>query len=932
MRNRFLTCIAFFLFAFSSIRAQPYTITGSVLDTVNNNPLQYASVSLLKAKDSVLQSFARANSDGNFSLRVNSAGNYLLMITFPGFADYVEHIELKDKDIALGVLPLISKTHLLKEFVLTQQYAAIKVKGDTIEYVADSFKVKDNATVEALLKKLPGLQVDKKGQITAQGEKVQKILVDGEEFFSDDPAVVTRGLQANAVDKVQVFDKKSEQAEFSGIDDGEKTKTINLQLKEDKKKGYFGKVAAGAGAGEERSYFENQAMFNVFKGKKQFSAFGVMSNTDQVGLGGEDREKYGANSNTNTVYEDGVMYSYMGDDEDNIADWEGNYTGQGLPKVWTGGLHYADKWKEEKHHLSANYRYSKNDIEIAGNTITQYILPGSQYHTTQDRNIFNSKQRHNADAVYDLKIDSTSSVKIKLDASYTTTHSSSSYNLQTFSENDSLINNSKRSVVSDMEARAVNSSLDWRKKFRKKGRTISLNLSERHRESESGGKLNSVNNYSTSTEYIDQHKQNDNTTTSYSSKLVYTEPVSKVATLELNYSLKADDAKALKYSYNKTNPASDIYDSLDAKYSSNYSFNILTHRGGSNVRFNFKKINFSFGGALSYADYKQKDLMHDTGFSYTYTNVNPSAGFKYTISQQSRLSLSYYGNTQQPTLEQMQPLRDNTDPLNVAIGNPYLKQEFDHSFNLSYNNFKRLSGEYTWVGIGTNFANNDISKTENIDGGGKRTYQYVNINGNYSVWYYANYGFKISRLKMGIGANINGNLGHVNNIVNGQYNTNNNNSYTFGLETYYNSDEEETIHLSIQPSITYGKTTTTINATTVGYFKGQVEFEAEFKLPKKIECGTDVNWYLRQKTVLFNQNSNVFIWNAYVSKKLLKNDQLVLTLLVSDILNQNIGFNRTSQNNSIVQDSYNTVRRYGLLRLTWNFTKTPLQLENADKK
>src|SRR6202008_1390228 len=157
-----------------------------------------------------------------------------------------------------GLLPMVSKTHLLKEVVLKQQIAAIKIKGDTTEYMADSFKVKENATVEELLKKLPGIQVDKNGQITAQGQTVQKVLVDGEEFFSDDPKVVTQGLQANAVDKVQVFDKKSDQAEFTGIDDGEKTRTINLQLKENKKKDYFGKLVAGGGAGDVQTFFEKQ--------------------------------------------------------------------------------------------------------------------------------------------------------------------------------------------------------------------------------------------------------------------------------------------------------------------------------------------------------------------------------------------------------------------------------------------------------------------------------------------------------------------------------------------------------------------------------------------------------------------------------------------------------------------------------------------------
>ncbi len=210
-------------------------------------PLPLASVVLFNAKDSVIMAFTRTDSTGHFTLSTDNAGKYIVRITFPSFADYVDPVTISKSNTDLGLIAMLSKEHLLKEFVLTKQISAIKIKGDTTEYVADSFKVKANANVEDLLKRLPGIEVDKNGQITAQGETVQKILVDGEEFFSDDPKVVTKGLQANVVDKVQVYDKKSDQAEFTGVDDGQKTKTINLQLKEDKKKGFFGKLDAGAG-------------------------------------------------------------------------------------------------------------------------------------------------------------------------------------------------------------------------------------------------------------------------------------------------------------------------------------------------------------------------------------------------------------------------------------------------------------------------------------------------------------------------------------------------------------------------------------------------------------------------------------------------------------------------------------------------------------
>ena len=212
--------ILLFLFSIHLCCAQ-YTISGKVIDTLNIIPLTNASVTLLRASDSVLEGFTRSKNDGSFQISTKQQGKYMLMVTFPSFADYIDDITIKDaKIISLGAISMISRTHLLNEFVLTKQVAAIKIKGDTTEYMADSFKVKDNATVEDLLKKLPGLEVDKNGKVTAQGQEVKKILVDGEEFFSDDPAVVTKNLQSSVVEKVQVYDKKSDQAEFTGIDDG----------------------------------------------------------------------------------------------------------------------------------------------------------------------------------------------------------------------------------------------------------------------------------------------------------------------------------------------------------------------------------------------------------------------------------------------------------------------------------------------------------------------------------------------------------------------------------------------------------------------------------------------------------------------------------------------------------------------------------------
>jgi hypothetical protein len=245
----------------------------------------------MRKADSIMISFTRTDKNGNFQFKNLHRGQFLIMVNYSEYADFIDDIEIKDSAAILDLprIMMTLKSQLLKTIVVNG-VSSIRLKGDTTEFKADSFKVQPNASVEDLLKKLPGIQVDKNGKITAEGETVQKVLVDGEEFFGDDPTLVTKNLRADMVDKVQVFDKKSDQATFTGIDDGEKTKTLNIKLKEDKKNGYFGKLSAAAGSD---GYHDSQAMFNKFKKKEKFSLYGIVSNTGTAGLNWTDQSNFG---------------------------------------------------------------------------------------------------------------------------------------------------------------------------------------------------------------------------------------------------------------------------------------------------------------------------------------------------------------------------------------------------------------------------------------------------------------------------------------------------------------------------------------------------------------------------------------------------------------------------------------------------------------
>ena len=267
--------------------------------------------------------------------------------------------------------PMYAESRNLSKFLLQAAVVsgsrAIRIKGDTVEFHADSFHTQQGATVEELLKKLPGIQVDHNGQITAQGETVKKVLVDGEEFFGDDPTLVTQNVRADMVDKVQVFDKKSDQATFTGIDDGQREKTINLKLKDSKKNGYFGRLTAG---GATDGYYDLEMMANYFRKKMKLAAYGIVSNTGKTGLNWQERDNYGQSvlGNADVDENTGLITINSTGDNNDLDSWSGQYEGKGFPAVKTGGLHYNNKWDNDLQSLNSNYKYL--DLAVNGTSAT----------------------------------------------------------------------------------------------------------------------------------------------------------------------------------------------------------------------------------------------------------------------------------------------------------------------------------------------------------------------------------------------------------------------------------------------------------------------------------------------------------------------------------------------------------------------------------
>jgi hypothetical protein len=915
MKLRQLLLLALVLIVFNQGNAQPYTFTGTIKDTVSYHTTMYTSVSLVNAKDSLLAGFTRADEDGNFAISVDSPGNYLILIAHPLFANYVEEVATNGNTSQLGNIYLFSKLHILQEVIVSDR-RAITIKGDTTEYAADSFKVRAFDNVDELLKRLPGIEVDKDGNIKAHGEKVKKMMVDGDEFFADDPAMVAKMLRASAVDKVQVFDSKSEQAEFTGIDDGEKIKTINLQLKENAKKGYFGKAVAGVGTNE---FWENQLMLNAFKAKRKIAAFGIMSNTNTSGLGWDDANKYGGGASMEFGDDGSVM---MSREMDGDSDWNGNFRGEGLPKTWTGGVHYGNKWLDKDAlEFNADYAFNKNNIEAFNNTRTQYTLPDTQYINNSESNSFSEQESNRISTTTVYKLDSLTEINLRLGGRYNKTLNSSRNNVSSTNLAGDYINQSEQQNDRNSIEKSVNASLTIRRKFEKKGRSFSASVNTSWNDRETDGNLYTLNNYYALgyTDTVNQRKESTNNTLKFGSRLSYTEPLSKKIFLELNYSLNVNNNQNATYSYDKL--AESNLDTLNRLFSSDYGLNILTNSFGSNLRFNFDKLSFSFGGNLSNAAFTQINNFDQSTLKYNYLNFFPRANLKFARTKQSSFSFNYNGNSRQPSIFELRPIRENNDPLNVMVGNPNLKQEFTHNFSISANDYKVLTSRSIYASMNYSFTQNAITQSQSVDEGGRRTYQSINLDGNMNGGFWMGYWTNIKFLKAHGGIGANGNISRNHSMINGLKNRSNNLSFGPNLNLSYYKDT--LLSINYQVSSMYNRNNSSIRPEIItDYWSLNQNFSGSINLPLNFEMGTQIDWFIRQKMDQQDQNNNVFKMNAYISKAFLKNRSLVAKIAGYDIFNQNVGFRRSVQDNYFTESRFNNIRRYFMLSLTWNFTKT----------
>lgn len=910
-----LIVLVFLLILFThTIQAQAVSASGAVTDTIQNKGVQNAVVALLYPKDSVLYKFTRTDATGRYSFKNITAGDYVVMTTHPYFADIIFKTALTERTTAIPAIALTSKAKLLAE-VIIKSGSPIKIKGDTTVYTADSFKVRAGANVEELLKKLPGIQVDKDGKITAMGEQVKKVLVDGEEFFGDDPGIATKNLRADIVKEVEVFDKKSDQATFTGIDDGVKDKTINLKLKDNAKKGFFGKAEAGT---DFNNYYNNSIMANAFKGKRKLAAYGIMSNTGQTNLDWQDNQNYGGSDNTNIEMMDGggVMITSQGDGD--------SYDGGrgGVPTNWNGGLHYSIKFNNGKQTFNSGYKISKINSPSGENTYTTNFLGDSSYSSTTITNGFSSKIKQSLNLTFETNIDSSNSLKFTARGNLNNTKSNSTYDLESITDKSLLLNTSNRRTSSTVDNSSLNSTLLWKHKFKKLARTLTVNMNYDLSNSNADGFLYSKNNYYKAgipekNDTTDQKNKSDNNTNTFSTTVTYTEPLTKDLFLSFNYTFSSSTNVNDRFSY-----AKDINNTYTLKVdslSNSYLFKQVNNRPGISFRIAKKKYNFSIGSSISINHFEQDNRTANISRKYNFTNFFPNASFYKKLSGYGGIRLNYNGSSTAPTLNQLQPIVDNSNPLNQYVGNPDLKQSFNHSLNANYNFYNVLKEKGMWAGIYGSFTQNAFVNYNTIDQSGKSIYKTVNANGNYYFNLYTNYNFKWKKPNIRITFGPNANISRKMSYLNTQEAVNTNSSYGFDFDI--RKEKEKKYNISFNPEISWVNTNNSINTNaSANYWQLALGIDGEVTFFKKFRLASDLNFKAKQNDPRFPAKNKFTLWNASLKRYIFK-EALEASVSVNDILNDNRGYDRNFTDNRYTETYYKTLKRFWMVTLTWNFSK-----------
>lgn len=929
-------CFVFFFSLTGIIQAQNISIKGVLKNFETTASIQGATITLKSKSDTTNVRTGLSDTSGMFSFNSLQSDSFRLTITSVGFGPIAKDIILENSAIDLGILQLRRTADVLSGVTVTATVPMAVQKGDTVQINASQFKVNPDATAEDLARKMPGITIEN-GQVTAHGETVQKVTIDGRELFGDDATAALRNLPAEIVDKIQIFDRLSDQAQFTGIDDGSTTKGLNIITKANMRNGQFGRVFAGYGTDNRYQAGGNTTMMHE---NRKLSLVGNFNNINQQNFASQDL--LGVTS-SNSRRSGGGGSRGGGGGGSRGGGGGGNFQGggntgnflvgqqNGINKTNAAGINYTDNWGS-KVIVSGSYFFNNTNNNTNESDNRQYFLKGipnyNQLSTNSSRN-----NNHRVSMRIEYRIDSANQLIITPALSFQNNSALGNVTTAFFDPTSSdITSRTTNTNSSNRSGNNLNNNLLYRHSFPKKGRTFSINLNTSSN-SRSGDVYNSLNDTtfigadagdSASRRYTNQLSNGYN----LAANIIYTEPLSKNSQLQLNYNPTYTKSKADQEAF-EYEEASNKYSQFDPRLSSQFDNTYKAQNAGLAYRYGTRDNQLSFG-----LNYQRSDLHSDQNFprdltvDKTFNNILPNAMARFKLSSRSNIRFMYRANTSQPSVTQLQDVYDVTNLPFVTAGNPELVQQVMNvvSTRYTYNNASKgtLFVGNVFLQTGKNYITNatyvplqdSAITTDIVLKSGQQLTKPVNLNGYLSVRSFLNFAFPIRVIKSNVNLNGGFTYSKLPGIINNVNNLSKSTTYTAGAVIASNVSQYVDFTISYSANISNVKNQLQASLNT-NYFSHVAGVQLNLLSKAGWFFQNDVNNQL-YSGLSAGYNQNYFLWNMSVGKKFLKNQKGELKLSVFDLLKQNRSITRNVTETYIEDVQNQVLQQYFMLTFTYN--------------
>ena len=957
MSLRSLFIVLMLLLATVTGFAQQARLSATVVDFISRSPLAGANVALINASDTTSKRFEASTQEGKFLFTNLVDGLYTLKVSYVGYSELVKKVTISGKGTDLGILTMSQESILMSEFVVKGEAPPVVQVGDTIQFNSKAFKLSLDATAEDLLTKLPGVTVEN-NTVTAQGENVAQVFVDGKRFFGDDPMLALRNLPAEVIDKIQVYDKMSDQSELTGFNDGQTTKTINIITRPDRRRGQFGRLVGAFG---DEGKYQGVANANIFKGTGRITLLGQSNDVNQQNFGTQDF--LGAMGG-------GQGGGFGGGMGGGLRGGTGRGAGAGAPRAGAGGgpargggqfaaaggsamsgnfqigqqtgintTHamggqYTDSWGTGLN-VEGSYFFNLTDNKSDQITDRQYFLSADSNQYYHQTNLSNSKNyNHRLNTRIEYTIDSSNEVIVTPRVSFQSNNSVSNFAGLNWLQQSAPLSQSASLSATDVDGYTSTNAIVYRHKFDTRGRTISLQANANLNSRKSDRILKSANQYFsgsfTSADSLDQVANTNTNGQTYSSNLMYTEPVSAHSLAQLNYTISKSNNSTDKRSYN-FDAANSLYDLFDPSYSNEVQSGYLTQHADIGYQYRDSAISATVG--LSYQNASltgDRTFPHSVNTAKSYHNLLPNATLYLGVTRTNNIQILYRTATSAPSITQLENTIDNSNPLLLSAGNPDLKQYYTHSLTGRYittnlqtmqSFFVLLSGSLTedYIGNALLLAQRDSV----LDGGivlkqGSQFSRPVNLGTQRSLRALSTYSIPIKFIQSNVNLNSGISYNSTPSLINDAMNTAETTTLTEGAGISSNISTD--LDFTISYNANFNNVTNTIQSSLNNrYFShvARIRFNWTFWEGFTIRTDATNQLYTRSQTG-FNQSYT--LWNLTFGKKFLQDDKGELSLQVFDLLNQNKNVAQTVTDTYLQEQQTRNLNRYVLLTFSYRLS------------